>query len=67
MPETIPSIGRLTVPNDPGDGTFDFDRKKSGINDYSDTDTKSVPGDFLKVTLQLEKAMKFLFFFIAII
>ena len=48
----------------PGDGTFDFDLQKPGIN--SEAVTKSVPRVFLKVTL-LEKGMKFSFVLIAII
>ena len=44
--------------SDPGVGTFDFDRQKSGIN--SEAVTKSVPRGFLKVTL-LEKGVKFSF------
>ena len=64
MPGTIPAIGLLIVPSDPGVGTFDFDRQKPGIN--SEAVTKSVPRGFQKVTL-LEKGMKFLFVLIAII
>ena len=61
MPETIPPIGLFIVRSDPGVGvgTFDFDRPKPAI--------QSVPRVFLKVTLQLEKGMKFLFVLIAII
>ena len=44
--------------------TFDFDRKKPGIN--SEAVTKYVRQGFLKVTL-LGKGMKFLFVLIAII
>ena len=50
--------------SDPGVGTFDFDRRKPGIN--SEEVTKSVPRGFLKVTL-LEKCMKVLLVLIAII
>ena len=52
--------------SDPGVGTFDFDRQKPGIPGInSEAVTKSVPRDFLKVTL-LEKGMKFSFVLIAI-
>ena len=50
--------------SDPGVGTFDFDRQKPGIN--SEALTKSVPRDFLKVTL-LEKGVKVSFVLIALI
>ena len=50
--------------SDPGIGTFDFDRRKPGIN--SEAVTKSVPRGFLKVML-LEKGVKFSFVLIAII
>ena len=49
MPGTIPAIGLLIVQSDPGVGTFNFDRQKTGIN--SEAVTKSVPRGFLKVTL----------------
>ena len=64
MPETIPNVGLLIGRSDPGIGKFDFDRQKPGIN--SEAVTKSVPRDFLTVTL-LEKGMKFSFVLIAII
>ena len=59
-----PPVGLLIVRSDPGVGTFDFDRKKPGIN--SESITKSVLRGFLKVML-LEKVMKFSFLLIAII
>ena len=53
--------------SDPGVGTFDFDRQKPGIPGInSEVVTRSVPRDFLKVTL-LEKGMKFSFGLITII
>ena len=64
MPGTIPAVRLLIVRSDPGVGTFDFNRQKSGIN--SEAVSKSVPArGFLKVTL-LEKGMKFSFVLIAI-
>ena len=59
-----PPVGLLIVRSDPRVRTFDFDRKKPGIN--SEAVTKSVPRGFLKVTL-LEKGVKFSFVLIAII
>ena len=67
MPETIPRVGLLIVRSDPGVpgvGTFDFERRKPGIN--SEAVTKPVPRGFLKVTL-LEKGVKFTFVLIAVI
>ena len=59
-----PPVGLLILRSGPGVRTFDFNQQKPGIN--SEAVTKSVPRDFLKVTLS-EKGMEFLFVLIAII
>ena len=59
-----PPVRLLIVRSDPRVGSFDFDRQKPGIN--SEALTKSVPQDFLKVTL-LEKGVKVSFVLIALI
>ena len=44
MSETIPPVGLLIMPSDPGVGTFDFDQQKPGIPGInSEAVTKSVP------------------------